>query len=879
MRYRRALFLSDPAKPPGPALAVLGRVAPELEHLLVIEPRPAEILAWLSGERSLQRDEGTSAAQERLHEAAKGLAPSIQVQFAPELRSNALAALCAAEDIDLVVLGSRSLKSASAISAPRKRLPVATLWAESAGEAGPIQHIACVSLDKRSRAAIGAFLRDHVDPSIHVALLSLTRLTPDELAGALRVAGIRPTVEVRSVSDAASIRPLLEDWMRHRSIDLLVFSRVQQPLLLSALSTMPVLLLPPLEAPKQFGQRAIDVSDLVDQGGPVRARVDHVAAVGDLASIPDQTLAFVSNGRVVATATSSTGQAELPAGLGMSSVGVYRIGNGSPTDPLAAIEQWVSVIQPGERPLVLFDSELPDQTLRALVELHGSEPLAVRLRPTRSCRSIRARLRSNGLPPRVLDARTVLDEGEALDVSVSLDSVRLARVASALRRAGFPISAIVHRGPVDPLVEGFAVLRGTAFERDSENRVKAQPSRFDGNRIQIEVDNATARRFLLEAIENSRNTLHLQVYAALDDDVGSVVEAALAEAGARGVTVRVLVDSLHGLHGSFGTQNPLLERLSGRPGVEVRISRPIAVLPSLTDLKQRDHRKLVIADGRLALLGGRNLSHEYYTGFDEVRLTSESRWREIPWLDAGARVEGPLVAVLSSSFLEAWTEAGGQPFEVFAPAPVGESTARIVIHRGLRDAHTLEAYLELIESARSHVYVVNGFPLLLEIQHALVRALGRGIRVRTLIGHLTPTHGEQLFSGPWATARSAATELVHSRMDPIVAAGGEAYLFTQRDLPGWEPGLGAVHPHVHAKAMSVDGLRCAVGSANLDITASYWESELLLVVEDRTLAREFESRIDILMAGSMPMNREDPAWRQLAKRRAWMRHWPGVLSV
>ena len=52
---------------------------------------------------------------------------------------------------------------------------------------------------------------------------------------------------------------------------------------------------------------------------------------------------------------------------------------------------------------------------------------------------------------------------------------------------------------------------------------------------------------------------------ALDDDVGTAVEAALAAAGARGVAVRVLVDSLHGLHGSFGAHNPLLDRLGDAP--------------------------------------------------------------------------------------------------------------------------------------------------------------------------------------------------------------------------------------------------------------------------------------------------------------------------
>ena len=82
---------------------------------------------------------------------------------------------------------------------------------------------------------------------------------------------------------------------------------------------------------------------------------------------------------------------------------------------------------------------------------------------------------------------------------------------------------------------------------------------------------------------------------------------------------------------------------------------------------------------------------------------------------------------------------------------------------------------------------MNGFPLILEIQHALLRALRRGVRVRTLFGNLTPTHDGKPFEGPWATARIAATELVHSRMDALVAAGGEGYQFAVPEQPGWSP--------------------------------------------------------------------------------------------
>ncbi len=63
------------------------------------------------------------------------------------------------------------------------------------------------------------------------------------------------------------------------------------------------------------------------------------------------------------------------------------------------------------------------------------------------------------------------------------------------------------------------------------------------------------------------------------------------------------------------------------------------------------------------------------------------------------------------------------------------------------------------------------------------------------------------------------------------------------------------------------------------MTGSYWEDELLLVVEDPAIARSFEARMDALIAGSVRVNRDDADWQRLARRREWMRRWPGVLSV
>jgi phosphatidylserine/phosphatidylglycerophosphate/cardiolipin synthase-like enzyme len=860
VKYRRALLLADLRADPGPALSALRRVAPALERILVVG-RVRGIGSWWSTDDAREPDARDLAALDGWRAAAAAVAPT-ETRHAPGLTIDALVDLALTDGIDLLVAGARAFDSALLVQSAARRIGVAALWPAGPPRTTAIAHVSCAAVGQRALVAIAELLREQADPALEFTVIAIGVLRGDELSDDLQVAGVRARVAVlpRSLSP---LRAALETAERSGPVDLVVLARVHTLQLLRYDWPAPVLVVPP--AIPSAARRTFDITDVVDIQGTIRARVDE-AALGSLPPAADTVLALVADGKVVASGiTTPWGELDLPAGIEARSLGAVRVVDESTPDALAAVEHRFAVIRPGARPFVLFDCELPDERLRTIATLtaaDSAEPLAVRLRPTRKAAAIRQRLQAAGLPAHVVDARTVLDEGDAHDVAETNDPVRLWRVAAKLRSAGFRIASIFHRSLDKP-----------------EPITDTPTGSIAGNRIEVELDNLQARTWLLDAIARSCRSVSVQVYMASDDEIGKAVDAALAAAGARGVTVRVLVDSLHGLHGSFGTANPLLSRLGARSGVELRVSRPVTTFPSLADLKQRDHRKIVVVDDRVALVGGRNFSHEYYTGFDEVHLTASALWRQVPWLDGGARIEGPAVAAIAAAFVDAWTDAGGASFAIDVPPPAGSTVARVVVHRGLRDACTLEAYLELIERARSHLYVVNGFPYLLELQRALLRAIRRGVRVRVLSGHLTPMHDGTPFAGPWSAARTTGTEFVHSRLDPIVEAGGEVYLFAQRDRPGWDPGLGTVSMHVHAKVMSADGVRCAVGSANFDVTSSYWESELMLLVEDAAVAGPLERRIDELLAASPRIDRDDPTWREHARRRQWMRRWPGVLHL
>ena len=84
-------------------------------------------------------------------------------------------------------------------------------------------------------------------------------------------------------------------------------------------------------------------------------------------------------------------------------------------------------------------------------------------------------------------------------------------------------------------------------------------------------------------------------------------------------------------------------------------------MTSTSELKQREHRKLIIVDGELAFVSGRNAGDEYYTGFDEVPITDRTLHERIPWLDAHVELRGPLVKQASRAFAVAWARTRGRP--------------------------------------------------------------------------------------------------------------------------------------------------------------------------------------------------------------------------
>ncbi len=471
----------------------------------------------------------------------------------------------------------------------------------------------------------------------------------------------------------------------------------------------------------------------------------------------------------------------------------------------------------------------------------------------------------------LVDADTLLGDGHPDDLPEAARGVRLLRCARHLRAAGVPVDAILPPAGAAPLDLG-AKPAGDALVELAE----AHPDRAE--RVDLLFDNAAARRALLADIGAARDAVHLQTYIFEPDAIGERVADALRAAGARGVRVRLLVDALYSGHEALGRTNATLAALAAAPGVEVRAAAPVTGVPDLHDLKARDHRKLLIVDGRRAHVTGRNVGAAYYRGFDEVALGADDGWAEVPWLDAGVALEGPVVGAVGRCFVEAWRAAGGEAPEVGRGGAGGSIPVRFVVHRSLEDANALEVYRRLFDEAEREIVVVNTFPLQFELRAALLRARARGVAVRVLVGNVRPLRGDgQPFRG--GMIRDLATAVIHGRLDPLVQVGAEAVEYRVPPQPGWSAAVGAVRPHVHAKVVCVDGTRLTVGSANLDITAGYWESEALVLVEHPPTAAHARRTIDGWLRGGLKHDPGDPAWQARAARRGWLaQNWPSVLG-
>lgn len=372
-------------------------------------------------------------------------------------------------------------------------------------------------------------------------------------------------------------------------------------------------------------------------------------------------------------------------------------------------------------------------------------------------------------------------------------------------------------------------LLRTAMARVFERGMKriAETPLTTGNTARLLVDGTRAYPVMLEAIASARRRIHFENYIIRDDAVGREFAAALSERARAGIEVRVLYDWF----GSVGTGRAYWDELR-EAGCEVRsFGSPVGRRP-LTPLA-RDHRKLLVVDGRRSVMGGLCIGQEWREGED-----GDGCWR-----DTGVLLEGPVARELDLSFGRTWARAGGEMPEDPGPVdPPGRTRARIIDGRP-RHARAYRLYQLMATLAGESLYITMAYPLVpITLRRALTAAVGEGVDVRLLV--------------PSSSDVPVLNQAARAHYTALLRHGVRIY--------EWKG------PMLHAKTAVADGSLSLVGSTNLNPFSLLGNYELDVEIQDpafgQALQEQFMADIEQAREIMLPEWKARPLSRRIRER-------------
>jgi cardiolipin synthase len=373
-----------------------------------------------------------------------------------------------------------------------------------------------------------------------------------------------------------------------------------------------------------------------------------------------------------------------------------------------------------------------------------------------------------------------------------------------------------------------------------------------GNEGKLLIDGPATHRAMFDAIGRARNHVNLQTYILEGDEVGQRLADLLIRKRGQGVSVNVLYDSV----GSNQTPREYFDRLQAA-GIGVCEFNPVNPLkaPKGWEINNRDHRKILVVDGRAAFTGGINISGVYSAGSFGSRRKAPSK--EEGWRDTHIVTRGPIVADFQRLFLDAWAQQrceGPAQAEYFPrTAEQGEWTMRVVASDPA--AGTSETYVALISAigqSERRVWLTYGYfvpdPVAVE---ALQAAAARGVDVRLVLPG---------FSDFWAPLYAG-----RSHYEGLLAAGVRIY--ERRDAL------------LHAKTAVIDGVWSSVGSTNLDWRSFVHNYEADVIVLAAPFGRDMEQLFALDVEASHEITLDEWQRRGLvARAREWFaRRWEYLL--
>ena len=320
------------------------------------------------------------------------------------------------------------------------------------------------------------------------------------------------------------------------------------------------------------------------------------------------------------------------------------------------------------------------------------------------------------------------------------------------------------------------------------------------NEVELLKDGKKTFNRIFETLQAAEESIHVQYYIFEEGELADRLLELFVQKEAAGVEVRLIYDSI----GSLSLSRGYLKRLRDA-GIEVHNFLPYRFGKFLTSLNYRNHRKIIVVDGKIAFTGGINISDKYLKGDRQLGM----------WHDMHLMVRGQAAHQLDAVFINDWELVSGKRLEIRAPVyaqPPGNQRVQILA-TGPDDDYPLmeQLYFSLINSARNHLYITNPYII---PSHAIMTALHTaalsGVDVRLLVS---------------AQADSkVVTWCVRSYFQRFLRAGIRIYLYPEGFL--------------HSKIITVDDTVCTIGTANVDDRSFQHNYEVNAVIYESTTARE-----------------------------------------
>lgn len=413
-----------------------------------------------------------------------------------------------------------------------------------------------------------------------------------------------------------------------------------------------------------------------------------------------------------------------------------------------------------------------------------------------------------------------------------MDKRRIGRRGLGLLAAGLSGCAsipVVPDAPADPM-ERLALLA----------EVKEGAPLLGGNRVEVLDGGVAMFQATFRAIAGAKDHVNIEFYILEDVRIPGVEGPSLFELLRMKLGQGVAVTIIHDSFGSLGTDfEPL--RAAGARTLEFHPLDPTAAKRGWKP-NDRNHRKMLVVDGRIGILGGVNLDRVYENPCGTGATSTEPE--AACWHDASIRIEGPSVGAMQRLFLETWAKERGDPLPPrdWFPRLAEAGPARIRILASEPGERMPRYYVTLVtalEAARERIWLSTGYFVPTWQQRRVLRAAARrGVDVRLLL--------------PSFSDSQEALNAQHAAYDDMLEAGIRIHEVTDGVL--------------HGKLAVVDGVWSAVGSSNLARRSIAWNSEVDAIILGRDTAATLERLLTREFARARPVSLAEWERRGLRQR-------------